>query len=56
MVAPPAGANAATGEPARAGFPLAMISRAFSAHSDNEPQSYKEAMADSMKWRAAIKS
>ena len=41
MVAPPAGANAATGEPAGAGFALAKISRAFAAWSDNEPQSYK---------------
>ena len=56
MLAPPAGANIGTGEPARAGSVLARTSRAFAARSDNEPQSYTEAMSDSTKWRAAIKS
>ena len=56
MLALPEGANTATGEPARVGSALIMISRAFAARSDNEPQSYKEAMADSTKLRAAIKS
>ena len=32
------------------------ISSACSARTDNEPQSYKEAMAYSTKWRPAIKS
>jgi hypothetical protein len=53
MLAPPPGANYASGKPANTGK---MISRAFSARSDNEPQSYKEAMAASTKWHAAIKS
>ena len=56
MLAPPAGANIAIGKPTGAGFALAKISRAFAARSDNEPQSYEEAMDDSTKWRAAIKS
>ena len=56
MLAPPAGANIATGEPATAGSALAKTSRAFTARSDKEPQSYTEAMADFTKWRAAIKS
>ena len=56
MLAPPAGANIVTGKPARAGSALAKTSRAFAARSDNEPQSYTEATADSTKWRAAIKS
>ena len=56
MLAPPAGANIATGEPTRAGSALAKTSMAFAARSDNEPQSYTEAMANSTKWRAAIKS
>ena len=51
-----AGANIVTGEPARAGSALAKTSRVFSAGSDNKLQSYTEAMADSTKWRAAIKS
>ena len=55
MLAPPAGAIIVTGKPARAGSALAKTSRAFAARSDNEPQSYKEAMADSTKWRVAIK-
>ena len=54
--APPAGVNIAISEPAGVGFALTKTSRAFAARSDNEPQSYKEATADSMKWRAAIKS
>ena len=56
MVALLAGAIAATGKPAGAGFALAKIRIAFSARSDNESLSYNEAMADSTKWRAAIKS
>ena len=56
MLAPPAGANITIGEPAKEGSTLVKISRAFAARSDNELQSYKEAMADSTKWRAAIKS
>ena len=49
-----AGANLVIGKPARAGSALAKNSRAFAARSDNKPQSYTEAMADSTKWRAAI--
>ena len=56
MLAPPAGANTVTGEPARTGSALAKTSRAFAALSYNELQSYTEAMADPTKWRAAIKS
>ena len=56
VLAPPAGVNTAIGDPARAGSALAKTSRAFAARSDNEAQSYTEAMADSTKWRAAIKS
>ena len=56
MLVPTAGANTVTGEPARAGSALTKISMAFAARSDNEPQSYKEAMANSTKWHAAIKS
>ena len=37
MLAPPAGANIVTGEPARAVSALAMTSRAFAARSYNEP-------------------
>ena len=53
MLGSPAGANIATGEPAIAGSALVKTSRAFAAWSDNEPQSYKEAIANSRKWRAA---
>ena len=56
MLAPPAGVNIVTGKPARVSSALAKTSRAFTARSDNEPQSYKEAMADSTKWCAALKS
>ena len=49
MLAPPAGVNIFTGEPARAGTAPAKTSRAFSARSDNELQSYTEAIADSTK-------
>ena len=56
MLVPPAGANTAIGEPAGAGWALAKTSRAFVARSDNEPQSYKEAIADSTQWHAAIES
>ena len=37
------------------GSALTKTSRAFAARSDNKPRSNKEAMADSTKWRAAIK-
>ena len=56
MLAPPAGANIVIGEPTRAGSALAKTSRAFSTRTDNEPQSYIEALADSTNLRAAIKS
>ena len=56
MLAPPAGASIVIGKPARADSALAKTSRAFTAQSDNEPQSYREAMADSTKWCAAINS
>ena len=49
-LAPPPGVNIASSKPANAGIPVQVgnkISRAFSARTDNELQSYKEAMADS---------
>ena len=58
-LAPPPGVNIASSKPANVGLPVQVgykIRRAFSACTDNEPQSYKEAMADSTKWQAAIKS
>ena len=58
-LAPPPGVYTASSKPANAGLPVQVgnkISRVFSARTDNEPQSYKEAMADSTKWQAAIKS
>ena len=57
-LAPPPGVNIALSKPANAGLPVQVgnkISRAFSARTDNEPQSYTEAMADSTKWQAANK-
>ena len=56
MLALPAGANIATCEPAKVGSASAKTSMAFAARSDNEPPPYTEAMADSTKWRVAIKS
>ena len=50
--------NIASSKPANVGLPVQVgnkISRAFSARTDHEPQSYKEAM-DSTKWHVAIKS
>ena len=58
-LAPSPGVNIASSKPARAGLPDQVgnkISRALSARTDNDQQSYKEAMADSTKWQAAIKS
>ena len=58
-LAPPPGVNVASSKPANGGLPVQVgnkISRAFSACTDNDPQSYKEVMADSTKWQAAIKS
>ena len=49
-LAPPPGVYIASSKPANAGLPVQVgnkISRAFSARTDNERQSYKEAMADS---------
>ena len=37
MLAPPTGANTATGEPTGVGSTVAMTSRAFAAGSDKEP-------------------
>ena len=56
MLTPPAGTNTASGEPTGADSALAKTSRAFASRSNNELQSYKEVMADSTKWHAAIKS
>ena len=56
MLAPPAGANIAIGEPAGAAYALVKASRAFAARFHNEPQSYKEDMAAFMRCCAAIKS
>ena len=50
-LAPPPGVNIASSNPANAGLPVQVgnkISRAFSERTDNDPQSYKEAMADSV--------
>ena len=58
-LAPPPEVNIATSKPPNAGLPVPVgheIIRAFSARTDNKPQSYKEAMADSTKWQAAIES
>ena len=58
-LAPPPGVSIASSKPANVGLPVQVgnkISRAFSVCTDNEPQSYREAMTDSTKWQAAIKS
>ena len=58
-LAPPPEVKVASSKPVNAGLPVQVgnkISRAFSACTDNEPQSYKEAVADFSKWQAAIKS
>ena len=56
---PPLGVNIALSKPANASLPFQVgnkISRAFLERTDNEPQSYKEPMADSTKWHVAFKS